>query len=311
MGISNDIKPRKVYYPGHTHYQQKSVEPSANFEIEKTEKPKTEEKNNIAHHKTAPHLTAKQIQERAEHKRQQEEEKHTVHQNHETIENDFFDDYNKEVKEDSEPTNQPKKPRIIHISPGKIIAAFFGILIIIMVVQNFSVIKSFFIPNQNKNSTKANTSTPVVPIEYTADDTNSSTSDDTSAENTNANNTTDNTSATTDQNNTTNAPASTTTPAATASSIDKSSIKLKVLNGNGIKGDAASVTTQLKNAGFTVSSTTNAKSFSYATSIIYYKTGKDQEAALVKESITGRSITLEQNDSATGTMDIVVVVGKE
>jgi hypothetical protein len=111
---------------------------------------------------------------------------------------------------------------------------------------------------------------------------------------------------------TSDAPATTTTPSAesTTSTINKSTISIQVLNGNGISRSAAGVKTTLESAGFTVSSVINAKKFTYASSIIYYKTGQDEEAALVKSSLPNLVIELENSDTLTSSYDIVVLVGK-
>lgn len=111
---------------------------------------------------------------------------------------------------------------------------------------------------------------------------------------------------------TSDTPASTTVPSSgsTTSTIDKSVISIQVLNGNGISGSAAGVKTTLESAGFTVSSVINAKRFTYASSIVYYKTGQDEEAALVKSSLPNLVIELENSDTLTSGYDIVVLVGK-
>ncbi len=102
-----------------------------------------------------------------------------------------------------------------------------------------------------------------------------------------------------------------TAPAATTPVIDKSTIKIKILNGNGVSGSAASVRNQLTGSGFSVAAITNAKTFSYQTTIIYYHTGKEAEATLVKDAVTGKETALELSDTVTTQHDVVVVVGKK
>ncbi|OGD61972.1 hypothetical protein A2215_04435 [Candidatus Berkelbacteria bacterium RIFOXYA2_FULL_43_10] len=111
---------------------------------------------------------------------------------------------------------------------------------------------------------------------------------------------------------TSDAPAATTAPSteSATSAIDKSAISIQVLNGNGVSGSAANVKSTLVTAGFTVSSVINAKKFTYASSIIYYKTGQDEEAALVKASLPSLVIELKNSDTLTTNYDIVVLVGK-
>lgn len=95
-----------------------------------------------------------------------------------------------------------------------------------------------------------------------------------------------------------------------ATTIDKKSIKMNVLNGNGITNSAVVVKNILVKAGFTVSSVANAKRFTYPTTIVYYKTGKEAEAELVKEALSTRSVTTELYDGI-GSLDLQVVVGKK
>lgn len=97
----------------------------------------------------------------------------------------------------------------------------------------------------------------------------------------------------------------------TAPTIDKSAIKMEVLNGSGVKNSAQAVSDQLTAAGFTILYTGNANKFTYQTSIVYFKTGKDAEANLVKESLTGRVVETEESNIVVGSKyDVVVVVGK-
>lgn len=97
----------------------------------------------------------------------------------------------------------------------------------------------------------------------------------------------------------------------TAPAIDKSAIKISVLNGSGIKNSAKTVSDQLVVAGFTISFTGNARSFNYQQTIVYFKTGKESEANLVKDTLTGRVAETKENNSVVGSKyDIVVVVGK-
>lgn len=105
---------------------------------------------------------------------------------------------------------------------------------------------------------------------------------------------------------TTQQPAAVTTPA-----VDKSIIVISVLNGSGIKSAASTVTGTLKTAGFTVKNTSNARSFNYTKTYIYYKTDDPANANLVKDSLPTRATEIVKNASVVGaTYDIVVVVGK-
>ncbi len=97
----------------------------------------------------------------------------------------------------------------------------------------------------------------------------------------------------------------------TIPAIDKSVIKISVLNGSGVKNSAKAVADTLTAAGFTVTGTGNARSFSYQTTYIYYKSGKDVEANLVKSAISDKTTEIKESNTVVGsTNDIVVVVGK-
>ena len=99
--------------------------------------------------------------------------------------------------------------------------------------------------------------------------------------------------------------------ATAAPAIDKSAIKISVLNGSGVKNSAKTVADQLTSAGFTISYTGNASNFNYQQTFIYFKTGNDVQANLVKDVLTGRTVQTKENNSVVGTKyDIVVVVGK-
>lgn len=165
-----------------------------------------------------------------------------------------------------------------------------GLLLVILVtliLQNFSYIKELFVGTKtepkSKTETTANTER-IVPQDYTA--TNSATPD-------------------------TNTPAVTnpvtTTPTTT---LDKSSLKIKLLNGNGITGSAEKIKSTLTQNGFTVSFIGNAKKFTYSTTYVYFKTGQDAGAESVKSALAGKNVTVTNDDTICTTYDIVIVIGK-
>lgn len=102
-----------------------------------------------------------------------------------------------------------------------------------------------------------------------------------------------------------------TAPAAAAmlSPADYASVKIEILNGNGIKNSGATAKATLESGGFTVAKTANAKNFNYATTLIYYKTGQDAEANAVKTALIGKDVTIENNDTLVGEYDVVIVLG--
>lgn len=134
--------------------------------------------------------------------------------------------------------------------------------------------------------------------------TDNNTSNEAVATNTNTNAATTNT--------TTNTPATnataTNTTAATNTSTTTTKLSVKVLNGNGVAGDANKVKAILEAAGITVAATGNAKTFGYATTIVYYTTGKKDAADRVAAALTGYSVSTVENAVANG-YDALVVVG--
>lgn len=116
---------------------------------------------------------------------------------------------------------------------------------------------------------------------------------------------------TAEQNQTAQPDASQQNATAAAPAIDKSVIKISVLNGSGVKNSAKVVADQLTTAGFIILYTGNASNFNYQQTFIYFKTGNDAQANLVKDSLTGRTVQTKENNSVVGTKyDVVVVVGK-
>ncbi|MCX6812754.1 MAG: LytR C-terminal domain-containing protein [Candidatus Berkelbacteria bacterium] len=111
---------------------------------------------------------------------------------------------------------------------------------------------------------------------------------------------------------TTTTPTTTQPTTTTSPTVDKS-FPISVLNGSGIKNSAASVSSELTTAGFTtVTNSGNARSFSYSSTVVYFKTGKDVEADLVKTALPDQTVTATESNSVVGAnYDIVVVVGKK
>ncbi|OIP07061.1 hypothetical protein AUK41_00750 [Candidatus Berkelbacteria bacterium CG2_30_43_20] len=103
-----------------------------------------------------------------------------------------------------------------------------------------------------------------------------------------------------------------TPPQATTSTIpEKNSFTIKILNGNGVTGDAAKLKKELSDKGFTVGDTGNAK-LKYTKTQVYYKADKKAQADLVVQNLTGR--TIEQSEADAGligaTNDVLIVIGK-
>jgi LCP family protein required for cell wall assembly len=94
---------------------------------------------------------------------------------------------------------------------------------------------------------------------------------------------------------------------ATSTTVASSSIHVDVLNGNGTSGVAAAVSSALTRAGYTVSGTGNASSFSYTTSQIEYAPSHQAVARQFATAISGPT-QLVSDPSLSGD-DLVFIVG--
>jgi len=99
--------------------------------------------------------------------------------------------------------------------------------------------------------------------------------------------------------------------ASPAPAIDKASVKVRVVNGNGRNGEAALMAKALNDAGFTKVTTGNALS-RYKTTVVYYNSGKLSEAQAVETVIKAKYKTsLLENPSIVKTNDVLVALGNE
>jgi len=72
-----------------------------------------------------------------------------------------------------------------------------------------------------------------------------------------------------------------------STTVAKSSIDVRVLNGDGTNGLAATVSNELKNDGYSTAGTGDAASFSFTTSEIQYAPGHESIATQLESSMTG------------------------
>lgn len=271
MGISDDIKPKRSRHSEHSRHSDYIFDDFDDIEEEKEEK----------HHEPAP-----------------QPHHHDDYESREDLENEFFSnqkhkkrsDYEEEDEDEEKPEHpakhKHKSNRFAKVLIWLMILGFAGLI----AWQNKSEIMSLI--REKIFSEKAGTS----PVES------QSTSDDYySGEPSNSNS-----GATSNLNSNAGALSA---PAATTALTDKTGIKIEILNGNGIKNSGAKLKSDLESAGYTIAKTANAKNFNYATTLIYYKTGKEAEANSIKSAITGREITIENNDTLAGTYDVVIVIG--
>lgn len=88
-----------------------------------------------------------------------------------------------------------------------------------------------------------------------------------------------------------------------------SSVRLRVLNGSGIKGQATTAATKLQEAGFGVAGSGDADSFGYRTSVVRYGPGQESKARVVASTIVGGAEVKE--DPTLKDVDLVVVTGSD
>lgn len=271
MGISDDIKPKKVHrFVEHPVYRSK-----------KADDKKTENK-----------LDEKQ--------KKLEKDLHTVADKSEEALDDFYNYKSSDRREDLEDKffsgkYDLEKPLEIEHRPKKankhrpikriVIFVVITILAVLIIYQNIDIIKSYFTNKSTESLENVNDNY------YTGESSeNSSLSSDASSD--------------TDASASKDSVSQSTTAQQTPATI-------KILNGNGINGSAAEVKTILVNAGMNVDAVSNAKKFTYTQTYIYYKTGFETEANSVKTALSSRAVSIEQSDQIACDYDIVVVVGKK
>jgi LCP family protein required for cell wall assembly len=85
------------------------------------------------------------------------------------------------------------------------------------------------------------------------------------------------------------------------------SVRVRVLNGTGLKGQATAAATKLQEAGFGVAGSGDADSFGYRTSVVRYGPGQEAKARYVASLVVGGAQV--QSDPTLKAVDLVVVTG--
>lgn len=88
-----------------------------------------------------------------------------------------------------------------------------------------------------------------------------------------------------------------------------SDVQVRVLNGNGATGSASKAAAALQNAGFEVTGSGDADSFSYATTVIRYAPAGRAKADLLKRFLSAGATLRE--DTTLGTADVALVLGAD
>lgn len=94
-----------------------------------------------------------------------------------------------------------------------------------------------------------------------------------------------------------------------SSEPDPTTFTIRILNGGGKSGAAATLRADLTKQSFKISSVGNAQQ-TYADTIIYYQTGKRVEAELVAKKLGEPAVTLEEN-SIAAPADLLIVIGTD
>ncbi len=204
---------------------------------------------------------------------------------HEPKQNDFFPETPKPTKPKKvSKEKSPKKYR------GKTLLILITIALVLIGASFLGSIKKIF---SDKSTTNTGSSVEIIPQDYTPSSTSTTTTPTTTPD----------TTATT-------APAATTTPVVTTPTYTKSSVKIEILNGNGVKKAADVTKATLISAGFNVAKTGNAANFNYTATTVYYKTGNNLAAADIATALASKTPTTKNDDKICTTYDIVIILGK-
>lgn len=90
--------------------------------------------------------------------------------------------------------------------------------------------------------------------------------------------------------------------------------KLRILNGNGVPGQASEVASDLKKYGFNVISIANAASYDYdTTEIVYYRKDNKSIALSIRELVSGevQFLELEETEALDKNEDIQIIIGAD
>lgn len=101
------------------------------------------------------------------------------------------------------------------------------------------------------------------------------------------------------------------TPVQPTQTINKSDIKIRVLNGNGKPGSARIARQVLENNGYSVSSIGNARNQGYYRTVVYFNENKEKEAEIVQKTLSENeyNVITQKNIYLTGSSDLLIVIG--
>jgi LCP family protein required for cell wall assembly len=90
-----------------------------------------------------------------------------------------------------------------------------------------------------------------------------------------------------------------------------SETRVRVLNGNGVEGAASATGVSLQGVGFNVAGRGDADSFAYDASVVRYAPAQREKAQLLASYLVAGATLEEDRSLATGTVDVVLVVGAD
>jgi len=94
--------------------------------------------------------------------------------------------------------------------------------------------------------------------------------------------------------------------------VDNSGVSVQVLNGNGMRGEAAKIGKRLKLYGFSMFSSKDAERDDYSRTIIRHKPAQKDIARLLASEISDSyPASLEENLPSDSSADIVVILGRD
>lgn len=101
------------------------------------------------------------------------------------------------------------------------------------------------------------------------------------------------------------------TPTGTSGTLDRSNLKVKILNGSGVAGAATKASDALKKLGYDIVSSGNADNFDYTDTTIQVKSTKKTYLSQLKTDLSDTYTIGSATADYTGTdADAVVIVGK-
>ena len=100
------------------------------------------------------------------------------------------------------------------------------------------------------------------------------------------------------------------TPTKQSATLDRSKLKVAVLNGSGIAGAAKNISSYLSGLGYDVTTVGNAKTFDYTNLTIVITKAKSPYLTLLKKDLAQKSASISATVDDTINTDAEVIIGK-